>query len=133
MDNFVVYILYSLSSGKTYTGMTADLITRFQFHNSKSTKGFTLRFRPWTVIHFEFFGTKADALLREKILKSGKGRDWVKKNVLPYQLSTQDTYPLSYTSAHRRGSKVRRTITFLQPVKQKPLSPFFKNEYLFRF
>jgi putative endonuclease len=84
MDNFVVYILYSLSSGKTYTGMTADLIIRFQFHNSKSTKGFTLKFRPWTVIHVEFFGTKADALLREKILKSGKGRDWVKKNVLPY-------------------------------------------------
>jgi putative endonuclease len=75
MNEFVVYILYSPSSGKTYTGMTTDLITRFQFHNSKSTKSFTLRFRPWTVIHVEFFESKGNALLREKILKSGKGRD----------------------------------------------------------
>ncbi|WP_255502125.1 GIY-YIG nuclease family protein [Algoriphagus sp. AK58] len=43
MENtFVVYILYSASSGKTYTGMTSDLITRFHFHNFKSTKGFRL-------------------------------------------------------------------------------------------
>ncbi len=63
--------------------MTTDLITRFQFLNSKSTKGFTLRYRPWTVIHVEFFEIKADSLLREKILKSGKGREWVKNNLLP--------------------------------------------------
>ncbi|WP_394801483.1 GIY-YIG nuclease family protein [Belliella filtrata] len=41
---FVVYILYSKSSGKTYTGMSTDLITRFKFHNEKSTKGFTTRY-----------------------------------------------------------------------------------------
>jgi putative endonuclease len=63
--------------------MTTDLIPRFQFHNSKSTKGFTLRYRPWTVIHVEFFERKTQALLREKILKSGKGREWVKNNLLP--------------------------------------------------
>ncbi len=83
MDNFVVYILYSHSSGKTYTGMTSDLITRFQFHNSKSTKGFTLRYRPWMVIHVEFFVHNALEWLREKILKSGKGREWVKNKLLP--------------------------------------------------
>lgn len=63
--------------------MTTDLIARFQFHNSKSTKGFSLRYRPWTVIHVEFFESKADALLREKILKSGKSRDWVENNIIP--------------------------------------------------
>ncbi|SDA90516.1 putative endonuclease [Algoriphagus alkaliphilus] len=83
MSEFVVYILYSPSSGKTYTGMTSDLITRFQFHNSKSTKGFTIRFRPWTVIHVEFFDQKMQALKREKDLKSGKGRDWIKKQIIP--------------------------------------------------
>ena len=83
MDTFFVYILYSYSSGKTYTGMTSDLITRFQFHNSKSTKGFTLRYRPWTVVYVEFFELKKNALLRENELKSGKGREWVKMNVIP--------------------------------------------------
>ncbi|MBN7810834.1 GIY-YIG nuclease family protein [Algoriphagus sp. H41] len=82
MNSFVVYILFSPSSGKTYTGMTSDLITRFHFHNSKSTKGFTTRFRPWTVVHVEFFGEKADALRREKYLKTGTGREWVKSNVV---------------------------------------------------
>ncbi len=63
--------------------MTSDLITRFQFHNSKSTKGFTIRFRPWTVIHVEFFDQKMQALKREKELKSGKGRDLIKKYIIP--------------------------------------------------
>ena len=62
--------------------MTSDLITRFHFHNSKSTKGFTLRYRPWTVIHVEFFDSKKEALLREKELKSGTGREWIRKNVI---------------------------------------------------
>ena len=84
MDTFVVYILYSTSSGRTYTGMTSDFITRFHFHNSKSTKGFTLRYRPWTVIHVEFFDLKKDALFREKELKSGKGREWLKQHILPF-------------------------------------------------
>lgn len=82
MCQFVVYVLFSPSTGKTYTGMTSYLITRFQFHNSKSTKGFTLRFRPWTVIHVEFFEFKSEALKREKELKSGKGRDLIKKYII---------------------------------------------------
>lgn len=64
--------------------MTSDLITRFHFHNQKSTKGYTIRYRPWIVIYVEFFKTKKDALAREKELKSGKGRDWIKKYILPF-------------------------------------------------
>ncbi len=83
MDSFVVYILFSPSSGKTYTGMTSDLITRFHFHNFKSTKGFTIRYRPWIVAHVEFFESKIEAMQREKELKTGTGRDWVKRTILP--------------------------------------------------
>jgi putative endonuclease len=79
MEHFVVYILFSPSSGRTYTGMTSNLISRFHFHNSKSKKVFTTRFRPWVVIHLEFFDSKKNALIREAELKSGKGREWVKK------------------------------------------------------
>ncbi|MFC3881242.1 GIY-YIG nuclease family protein [Algoriphagus namhaensis] len=86
MKEFVVYVLYSFPTGKTYTGMTSDLITRFHFHNLKSTKGFTIRYRPWTVIWVEFFNFKTDALSREKELKSGKGREWIKKEILPLYL-----------------------------------------------
>ncbi|WP_229723829.1 GIY-YIG nuclease family protein [Chryseobacterium sp.] len=55
MDEFVVYVLYSRSSGKTYAGFTSDLITRFHSHNHFSAKGYTAMFRPREVVHVEFF------------------------------------------------------------------------------
>ncbi|WP_140166788.1 GIY-YIG nuclease family protein [Algoriphagus faecimaris] len=63
--------------------MTSDLITRFHFHNQKSTKGYTIKYRPRIVIHVEFFLVKKDALKKEKELKSGKGHDWIQKSILP--------------------------------------------------
>ena len=79
MDEFVVYILYSKDYNKTYVGFTSNLIERFKSHNYLSKKGYTIKYRPWKVIHVEFFTTKSEALVREKILKSGKGRDFIKE------------------------------------------------------
>ena len=77
MDEFVVYILYSKAYSKTYVGFTSNLIERFKSHNYLSKKGYTIKFRPWTVIHVEFFTTKSEALKREKLFKSGKGREFI--------------------------------------------------------
>lgn len=79
---YTVYILYSANFKKTYVGYTRDLNARFASHNSLATKGYTLRFRPWVLIYTEVFETKKDALLREKQLKSGKGRDFIKTLLL---------------------------------------------------
>ena len=78
MDEFVVYILYSEKFSKTYTGFTSNLIERFKSHNNLSTKGYTLKFRPWIVIHIEFFNSKIEAMNREKYLKTGIGREFIK-------------------------------------------------------
>ncbi|WP_186757919.1 GIY-YIG nuclease family protein [Echinicola salinicaeni] len=83
---FTVYVLSSKSSGKTYTGMTSDLINRFHSHNSFAKIGFTTKYRPWIVIHTEIFSSKSNALQREKVLKTGKGRLWIKTNILPNYL-----------------------------------------------
>jgi putative endonuclease len=40
------------------------------------------KYRPWTLIHTETFEIKQQALLREKQLKAGKGREWIKKELL---------------------------------------------------
>ncbi|MCH6236354.1 GIY-YIG nuclease family protein [Cognataquiflexum rubidum] len=80
---YTVYVLYSFSASRFYTGMTSDLITRFKFHNEKGIEGFTTQFRPWYCIYVEFFDDKSMALQRETELKSGKGRDWIKTNILP--------------------------------------------------
>ena len=79
MEEFVVYILFSKDYDKTYVGFTSNLIERFKSHNYLSKKGYTIKFRPWQVIYVEFFTTKSEALKREKLLKSGKGREFIKE------------------------------------------------------
>ena len=79
MEEFVVYILFSEDYGKTYVGFTSNLIERYKSHNYLSKKGYTIKFRPWQVIYVEFFTTKFEALKKEKLLKSGKGREFIKE------------------------------------------------------
>ena len=81
MEEFVVYILFSEDYGKTYVGFTSNLIERFKSHNYLSKKGYTIKFRPWQVIYVEFFTTKSEALKREEILKTGKGREFIKEMI----------------------------------------------------
>ena len=79
MDEFVVYILFSKKHKKTYTGFTSNLIERFKSHNVLGVKGYTIKYRPWEVVYIEFFTSKADALIKEKFLKAGNGREFIKE------------------------------------------------------
>lgn len=79
---FVTYILYSTVHDKIYIGYTSDLIDRFHSHNQFGTKGYTIKFRPWRVIHVEFFESKQEAMKREKELKSFRGRDFIRTKML---------------------------------------------------
>jgi len=78
---YAVYILYSYKYSKTYVGCTSNLIQRFYSHNFLGKKGWTIRYRPWKVIHVEIFEDKREALHREHFLKSGLGRQYI-KNIL---------------------------------------------------
>ena len=78
---YVVYILYSKKYNKKYIGYTSQLIARFHSHNELSRKGYTVRYRPWIVLHVEFFRLKKEAMAREKFLKSGQGREWIAENI----------------------------------------------------
>ncbi len=74
---FTVYVLFSPSHDKIYIGYTSDLEARLYAHNN-SQKGWTVRYRPWTVIHHETFHTKSEAMKREKQLKSAQGRQFIR-------------------------------------------------------
>ena len=78
---FVVYCLYSEAYNKIYIGYTSDLIDRFSSHNSKSKKGYTVRYRPWIVSYVEFLETKSEAMKREKQLKSFRGREYLRGEI----------------------------------------------------
>ncbi len=77
----VVYILASEKTFKLYKGYTSNLIERFKSHNELSRTGWTVRFRPWRVVFVRFFTSKKEAIDFEKYLKTGAGRDWIKRNV----------------------------------------------------
>ncbi len=79
MEEFVVYILYSEKYDKTYVGFTSNLLQRFKSHNALGAKGYTLKFRPWKVIHVEFYDNKKAAQNREQYFKTGKGREEIKQ------------------------------------------------------
>ncbi|MBX7204335.1 MAG: GIY-YIG nuclease family protein [Bacteroidia bacterium] len=74
---FTVYALYSDTFNKIYIGFTSDLEARVLSHNQLATKGYTIKYRPWRVIHTEIFATKAEAMKREKQLKSAAGRNFI--------------------------------------------------------
>ncbi len=74
---FTVYVLYSKSYDKIYTGFTSNLEQRLLSHNELGKKGWTIKFRPWQLIHTEVFQLKSDAMKREKQLKTATGRNFI--------------------------------------------------------
>ena len=82
---FVVYVLYSNGAGKRYIGHTSNLDRRLQEHNdlTQQIKGkFTLKNGPWRVVYQENgFESRAEAMKREKYLKSGQGREFLHKTI----------------------------------------------------
>jgi putative endonuclease len=64
---------------RVYVGVTEDVDRRHAQHergNVRSTKAY----RPWKVAHVERYATKAEALRRERYLKSPAG--WLEKRQL---------------------------------------------------
>ena len=75
---WMVYVLKSEKQERLYVGMSENLERRFNEHNSGkvfSTKGY----RPWRIIRTEEFPDSQSAREREKYLKSGYGKMWLKK------------------------------------------------------
>jgi putative endonuclease len=75
---YFVYCLYSPGYKKIYVGYTSDLERRLYFHNNSTDRHHTLKFRPWIIIYSEEAVDKKAAMLREKQLKSAKGREFLK-------------------------------------------------------
>ncbi|MGD8748468.1 MAG: GIY-YIG nuclease family protein [Balneolaceae bacterium] len=74
---YTVYALYSPNYDKIYIGYTTNLEQRLLSHNDLGTKGWTIAYRPWELVYSEEHESKAEAMKREKQLKSAKGRQFV--------------------------------------------------------
>ncbi len=74
---YYVYVLKSLNTGKFYKGQTSDLNDRLYRHftgQSISTKSLL----PLELIFVQICNTRSEAVLLEKYLKSGIGREFIK-------------------------------------------------------
>jgi putative endonuclease len=77
---FYVYVLYSEKFDRIYIGHTGDITRRLQLHNEGLVQS-TKACKPWKIIYHEKYPTRAQAMNREKELKSHKGRNYI-RNVL---------------------------------------------------
>jgi len=77
-----VYVVRSPSTGKLYVGMTSRLACRLREHNNGSTRS-TGSGVPWYLVHRERFEDCGSARARERFLKSGKGREYIKGLLSP--------------------------------------------------
>ena len=76
---FHAYVLIS-DEGYHYTGSTENLATRLERHHLKTTH-FTKKGSNWKILHSKEFSTRSEAMVYERWLKSGVGREWLKQSV----------------------------------------------------
>ena len=78
-----VYILKSKKYKWFYVGITNDLQNRFKMHNSGKVES-TKKLKPFILIYYEAHHNRYDAAKREKFLKTGLGKDWIKRTLANY-------------------------------------------------
>ena len=79
-DKYFVYVLRSKKDNNLYIGFTDNIEARFKLHNKGrifATKGR----RPFELVYKELCASKEEAVKREKYLKSGCGREFIKEQL----------------------------------------------------
>ncbi len=76
-----VYVLKSLQKNYIYVGLTNDLERRVLEHE-RGKERVTRFYRPFLLIYYEKYSTRIEARKREKYLKSGSGKEWIKITLL---------------------------------------------------
>lgn len=85
-----VYVLESAQTGNWYTGCTSDLRKRFAEHNDG--KSFHTKDRgPYRLIYYEASLNKNDAFARERYLKSGMGKRYVRNRLKKFYEETHES------------------------------------------
>jgi putative endonuclease len=77
---FYVYVIWSKSTGKLYTGQTDDLERRLSEHQQGIAR-YTRGRGPWELLLTEEYSTRKEAMQRERFLKTGQGRKWLKETL----------------------------------------------------
>ncbi|MCH7773845.1 MAG: GIY-YIG nuclease family protein [Bacteroidetes bacterium] len=74
---YFVYAIKSIYRNYIYVGMTNEVERRFDEHNTGKNKT-TRPYKPFKLFYSEKFRTRTEARKREKYLKSGIGKEFLK-------------------------------------------------------
>lgn len=74
------YVIRSKKDRRWYTGCTRDLRKRFKLHNENKV-AITKGRGPFDLIYYEACHDEQDAFAREKYLKSGPGKRYLKNRL----------------------------------------------------
>ncbi len=74
---YYVYAIKSVARNYIYVGISENIIRRIHEHNSGKNKT-TKPYKPFRLIHYETFPNRQLARQREKFLKSGIGKEFLK-------------------------------------------------------
>ena len=77
---YYVYVLKSRATARLYIGSSGNPDQRLAAHNSGRVQS-TRTYRPWDRILLEFHSDRATAERRERYLKSGWGRQVLRKKL----------------------------------------------------
>lgn len=77
---YTVYAIKSSAKIYIYVGLTNNLDRRVSEHN-KGKERTTRSFAPFTILYTENVATRPEARIREKYLKSGVGKEFLKSLV----------------------------------------------------
>ncbi|MFC1881519.1 GIY-YIG nuclease family protein [Thermodesulfobacteriota bacterium] len=77
------YVLLSEKDGRFYTGSTNDLKRRLDEHKAGKVES-TKRRKPFKLIYYEVCINEKDARKREKYLKSGMGKKYLRNRLKKY-------------------------------------------------
>ncbi len=80
---YYTYVIQN-SERKRYIGQTKSIQDRLIMHNSTDSNKAkfhktTFNKGPWKVVFYKSFSARKDALTFERFLKTGKGREWLKR------------------------------------------------------
>ena len=84
---FYVYLLENADDKSWYIGYSADLKKRIERHQKGEGARTTGRKKNWGLIYYEAYKNEQDARGRERFLKSGSGRVFLKKQLKHYLTS----------------------------------------------
>jgi len=108
------YYVYCIrcENNSIYIGQTNDLCKRWKQH-CNGTVSWTSKYKPIEIIHYEVFFSLEEALKREKYLKTGCGREWIKR-----EWKARRLHPWNESMAWQAGEQEKHVKRLIKQLEE---------------